>query len=91
MCCNATGYDLSYSVTKDGVYFAANNHINSDGSFCSIIVNTKPGDSGHYQCIAKNSAGRVSSRVANILVLGMCIHMYIYDYISTVVCELINL
>ena len=71
LCCNATGYDLSYSMTKDGVHLADNNLINRDGSFCYTIINVKPTDGGHYQCIVNNIAGSVSSRVANVYIFGM--------------------
>lgn len=71
LCCNATGYNFSYSMTKEGAHIAAINQINSDGLFCFTIMNAKPADSGHYQCIVKNSAGSVSSRIAKIFIFGM--------------------
>ena len=80
MCCNATGYDLSYSMTKDGIHLNDNNLINRDGSFCYIIINVKPADSGHYQCIVSNNAGNVSSRIANVFIFGMCILLCMYTW-----------
>ena len=71
ICCNATGYDLSYSIAKEGLHLTADIQINNDGSFCFTIVNAEPADSGHYQCVVTNSAGFVSSRIANIFIFGM--------------------
>ena len=75
LCCNATSDDISYSITKDGEIFAANNYINSDGSFCSTIPNVKPDDRGHYQCVVENEGGKVYSKIANVFIFGMCIHV----------------
>ena len=75
LCCNATGDDISYSMTKEGEIFAANNHINNDGSFCSTIPNVKPDDSGYYQCVVENEGGKVYSKIANVFIFGMCIHV----------------
>ena len=77
LCCNATGYDLSYSMTKDGVHLADNNLINRDGSFCYIIINAEPADSGQYECIVSNIAGSVSSRIANVYIFGMLVYMIV--------------
>ena len=67
-------------MTKDGVHLADNNLINRDGSFCYIIINVEPADSGQYECIVSNIAGSVSSRIANVYIFGMLVYMIIRMY-----------
>ena len=45
-----------------------------------ILINIMPSDSGHYQCVAENNHGRVSSDYAKLTVKGMTYITY-HSYI----------
>jgi len=68
--CKAKGFYLIYMWTKNGIPFASDSHymITEQGL---TIINTRPSDRGHYQCIVKNSAGSVKSRIAIVEIFGM--------------------
>ena len=77
LCCKATGYNLVHWWTKDGEKLVSQNRYSNNGLFCYVIENTKPTDRGLYQCVVSNSAGSVSSRNANILIIGMLLYVCI--------------
>ena len=73
--CEAVGYQITYTWTKNGKIIVPNNHYNIvDGNL--NIINMKTSDKGRYQCNASNIGGSIVSSNALVVIKGIYSTMY---------------